>query len=288
MTCDSIIDDVPDEPVRNNTSDSGGENPRLPELASLDLNGQSIINNLGSRVNLSTDQISLTWTLTSDGVQDGIEIVLKLAEPGASIESPSYTAEITGSRFDLPFRLNETFNQEVYQAQIEISLPENASVESRTYDFQISVNTITGPSFVLTPTTVTESNGVSFAQVFLDEILESHDITAYRLDLVIAQNSFEITTRDISVFTDSDSFLFREGAQIIQIKEIIGDTLRINSGVLGANLPPISGSGPLLELYLDTNGASGLEIQVSPTSVLKRGDGTEVPIGELDVSFISN
>ncbi|MEQ9353699.1 MAG: hypothetical protein RJQ00_14070 [Vicingaceae bacterium] len=291
VSCDLItdtVDTLEEEPDRDNESDPQNPNSELASIENIRLNG--LLFQLGQVPEFAGTSLSIAWDIAQDsGITDNLRFRVELASPGENLTG-NYSDYFTTTSYSFQdLVLDETIDNEQYSFQIEVSSEEYSDKDPIIIGpGSFRVNNIQTSGFVILPNRIeANSSGSYTANIYLDEIVTENDLTAYRLDLIFDRSELEITVEDITVFVDEQSFLHRDGSSILQFTEVIGDTVRVESGALGNNLTPLAGGGIVAQLSFDFQGqVTSSMIRVSPTSIFKNSDGEDISITEFDTSEI--
>jgi hypothetical protein len=276
FSCTAIIDSVSEEEPsdeRDNPNDPQSPDAVLPDIQ---LTGGF---NLNQTFTVSTNTLNLNWETTGTGITEGLQYRYKLAAPGETLGSISYSAY--SNTTSATFNVFETLGSDVYNFEIEVSSNVNTGLSPKVFTGSFRVDAFQEETFLFLPNQIGDNgDGTYTASIFLDEVEASDEIVAYRLDIIYDIDQLLVNTSDISVYEDTRSLFYRGNAQFITFTEVIGDTIRIESGVAG-EFAAVSGSGAIGEIIFRLSGGStSSSIRVSPTSVLKTKDGQDVAIAD--------
>ena len=280
--------------VRDNKSDEGGSNPKLPTFEFVE--GYS----LDQLFVITERNIAFTWvpTAQSRGVNSGLEYEYKIVPPGTSAENIPFIDLSARNSVNI-LGLEESFlDTDIYQFIVNVGVIGNDNISDSTFTAQFIVNAIKDKGFVFSPNDVEPNSetGRYNVGIYVDEMVDTDEITAYRLDLLYDQSELSISSNNIDIFTDGRSFFKQDGASLFSFEKILSgnsiDTIRIESGIAGTNLTGNAGSGQIGELSFELlNATTNPSISISPSSFFRLSDGTDITIGidNLDVAeFIIN
>ncbi len=279
-SCTTIIDSVvEEEPVdeRDNPNDPNSPNATLPDLI---LSGGL---NFGQTFTVNSENITITWETSGSGITNGLRYRYKLAAPGEDLATTAFSDYQTETSVSIT--VFETLNSDTYNFEIEISSDVNTSLTPKSFTGSFQVDAYQDQTFLFVPNRIgNNGDGTFTAKLFVDEIDVADEITAYRLDIVYDNLSLSTNESAITIYDDTRNFLYRSNAQLITFTEIVGDTIRIESGAAGTGFSAFSGAGALGEIdFIINGGFSSGTLRVSPTSVFKTINGEDVQVS----SFVS-
>lgn len=271
-----------DELCPNNTNDPDNPNFELP--------GLTVVSGIGSFNTpfvVNANQFNFAWeAVNSNGspISFNYSYSIAIAEPGQTISESSFTQLGSSNSVNIS-NLNETFGNETYSFEVRARY----NSEEVSFTGQFSVDAFQSRGFLFNPMNIRDNGDGNFtAFIYLDEIEESDDLTAFSLVVDFDNSQLSVLEEDIIIY-DENSFLKRDNAEIIGFSEINSGSVTIDVGAAGNNLTPLSGGGAVGEItFRPTTGFSGSStISISSSSELKASDGSSISILEFDSAEIT-
>lgn len=291
-SCDSIIDGIteplPEDPTdeRNNPND-----PRYNPFQFPDLQLSNGGNALGTVITFDENDETLSWDLVNETVDyANYSFRFAYAPPGETIGDGDF---VDVDPFDRTFQLTnlqETFGNDQYSFELEASYTSGSVTADTSFTGFFAVDAFQGRGFLFNPVTITSNfDGSYTAEIFLDEIQESDDLTAF--SLVVTYSNFELNVSDVQVLDADGSFLNPDGTNtLIYIEpEISTNAIIIDAGIAGSTTP-LSGAGKICEItFTPTSNFSGsTSIDISTSSELQNSVGDNIDILEFHSATIQN
>ncbi len=290
ISCDSIISSISELPETPdggafNDKDPCSDNFRLP-----DLRFTNSAYSFDTPFEVNQRSVTLEWDAVDDQgttLEFDYNFEYRYAAPGESIASQNWQAISSGqSSFSIPV-LNETFGGEQYTYEIfaeYIPNDSNCQRKDTTFTGQFSVNAIQSRGFLFNPYQISSNNdGTYTAEIYLDEIQESDDLTAF--SLVLNYSEALLTVTNVQVFGETGSFLNPDGSNtLVYVQpEITSNFITIEAGIAGNNAS-ISGGGAICEITFTPTGSfqGNTSLTIHNTSVLKSSQGFDIDILQFD------
>lgn len=280
-SCDMVISQVGELPEEIPVAD----NPRDPESPAFELPGIYLDDyQLDESFTVYDNTLWLTWS-PSENMSD-LQYRFRYAGPTEIIANAPYTEYFSDASVQIP-NLEETFGTESYEYEIEISTPSHPS-KTKTVNGNFKVDAFQNKGFVFRPHIIHKNEDETYtATIYIDEIEETDDLTAVAFVLNYNSSHLSVTPNDIRVYSDENSFLYRDGGEIISFVKVEGNQITIEAGAAGSNLQPLSGSGAFCEItFRLQNSFSNSYLSVSPSSVFKTSQGYDIDIPEHDEAVI--
>tara|TARA_R110000868_G_scaffold294140_1_gene554694 strand:+ start:27408 stop:28340 length:933 start_codon:yes stop_codon:yes gene_type:complete len=285
--CDILISsaggEVPDgEVIPDNPRDPDNPTATLPSIS---LNDGFSFDQV-FEVNSKT--ITLTWEPSTDGLQTDLSYRYKIASPNEVLANISYSSILTTPSVTFS-NLQESISGETYSFQIEVSSATNTSLAPLEFSGSFRVNAFQSQAFIFNPNTINNNgDGTYTAKLFIDEIQSTDNLAALKLDIIFDSSLFSVSESEITVYEDARSFLYNSNVEFITFTKVVGDTVRIETGITNSSLQSFSGGGAIGEVLFTTNQSSwnSSTISISSSSVLKNSDGQDISIIETDSAII--
>ena len=286
-SCDTIIGQINELPEEqddeaSNENDPGCKCFRMPDLVLN--NGQF---SFDDPFTITERNLNLSWQLVNSSGEtitsnSGYTFQYRYAHSSEDISNDAYVD--LGSEQTLQIsNLRETFNTEVYNFEILATYTTESVTRDTTFSGQFFVDAFQSRGFLFNPDVARQTDGTYIVEVYLDEIQNTDDLTAFSLSIDFNSNVLSVGEGSVVITDDQGSFLYRDGAEIISFVELSNNNLTLDLGVAGSGLEPYSGGGKICEIYMTPSQSfSSTTISVSSASVLKTSDGTELQIGEYD------
>lgn len=259
-------------------------NPNDPDNPDFTLPGIQLSNGLSfdAPFEIDTNQVTLRWSAVDDGgnpISFNYTFSFRYASPNENIENIDFIEIGTDKSISLS-GLNETFNNELYSFEIKASYADKPEIKA-IYSGQFTVNAFRDRGFLFSPYSLqSNADGTYTAEIYLDEVAASDDVTAF--SLVVSYNSayFNLTEDDITVHSEPNGFLGRDNAEVIFFTKITPQTVVLDIGFAGANLTPLSGGGAVCDIIFTPTEAfwGQASFEISSESVLKNSNGDDVEI----------
>jgi len=290
-SCDSIIDginELPEDPEdgRTNTDDPRYNPFRFPDLQLIN-DGTS----LGTVFTFDENNETLSWNLVNQTV-DYVNYSFRFAyaPPGETISAGDFIDVDPFSRSLQLTNLKETFEDTRYSFELQASYSAGTAQADTSFSGFFAVDAFQSRGFLFNPVTITSNTDGTFtAEIYLDEIEESDDLTAF--SLVINYPGASLTVSDVQVFDSEGSFLNPSGSNtLIYVEpEISNNSLTIDAGIAG-NTSPLSGGGKVCEItFTPTSSFSGsTSINISTASQLRTSIGDNIDILEFHGATVQN
>jgi len=290
-SCDGIIDgisELPENPEdeRTNTNDPRYNPFRFPDLQLIN-DGSS----LGTVFTFDENNETLSWDLVNQTVDyANYAFSFAYAPPGETISAGDF---VDVDPFDRSFQLTnlkETFDDTRYSFELQASYSAGTAQADTSFSGFFAVDAFQSRGFLFNPVTITSNTDGTFtAEIYLDEIEESDDLTAF--SLVINYPGASLTVSDVQVFDSEGSFLNPSGSNtLIYVEpEISNNSLTIDAGIAG-NTSPLSGGGKVCEItFTPTSSFSGsTSINISTASQLRTSIGDNIDILEFHGATVQN
>lgn len=288
-SCDAIIGSVGELPddIQNcqsdaslcpaNTNDPSSSSFTLPEIRLAD--GFS----LNTPFTLNANNVTLSWVIVDNSgnpIDFDYSFQFAYARPGQTIAAGDFQ-ELGASTSISLNNLLETFNDEYYSFQIKGNYNDGSVSKDTTFSGQFAVDVVQERGLLFNPTQlVSNTDGSYTANIYLDNIQASDDLTAFTLAIDYSSQSFNVSDNDIQLFDDANGFLGRDNAEVILITEYSTNLLLLNIGMAGSNLTPLSGGGAVCRITFNpTSSFTGQEsFAISPSSTLRNSLDGEIPI----------
>ncbi|MBO6585949.1 MAG: hypothetical protein JJ953_07600 [Gracilimonas sp.] len=288
ISCDNILDQFSELP---NDEDDGAVNKNDPCNENFVLPNLRFTNSsysFDSPFEVNQRELTLEWdVVSSEGTTLNFDYnyEFRYAAPGESIANANWQSINESESVTIP-NLNETFNGENYAFEIfaEYIPNGNCGVKNETFTGQFSVNAIQSRGFLFNPYQISSNNdGTYTAEIYLDEIQESDDLTAF--SLVLNYDDALLTVTDVQVFGETGSFLNPDGSNtLVYVQpEINSNFITIEAGIAG-NSASISGGGAVCEITFAPTGSfqGNTSLSIHNTSVLKSSQGFDIDILQFD------
>lgn len=288
ISCDTIISQISELPE---TEDEDASNSNDPKDPSFKLPGIRFTNgnySLDNPFEVTQREITLDWDVV-DGqgstIEFDFEYSYRYASPEESIQSKDFQPVNEFESVTIS-NLNETFGDELYTFEIfaEYPIPNSSTKKDTTFTGQFSVNAIQSRGFLFNPYQINSNNdGTYTAKIYLDEIQESDDLTAF--SLVVNYSSVLLTVTDVQVFGETGSFLNPDGNNtLVYVQpEITSNFITIEAGIAGSGAT-LSGGGAVCEVTFTPTGSftGATVLSIDNTSVLKSSEGFNIEILQFD------
>lgn len=267
----------------NNSNDPSNPNFELPDIALID--GFSF----DTPFVVNQNSFTLSWEVIDDNgnpINFDYDYSYALAGPGESISESDFQ-NIGSETSVLIENLQESIDpNDIYSFQIRATYE---SSKDTTFSGQFSVDAFQQRGFLFRPKNISDNgDGTYTAFIYLDEIQESDDLTAFSLVVNYNSTDFDVLQEDIIIYNEN-SFLKRDNAEIIGFSEINTGSITIDVGAAGTNLTPLSGGGGVCEITFraTTNFSGSSSISISTASELRASDGSIISIEGFDNADIN-
>ncbi|WP_421774143.1 hypothetical protein [Gracilimonas sp.] len=288
ISCDTIISSISELPENEDEEASNSNDPTDPSYT---LPGIRFTNgnfSLDTPFEVTQREITLDWDVIDNNgstIEFDFEYSYRYASPEESIQSKSFESVNEFESITIS-NLNETFGDELYTFEIyaEYSVPNSSAVKDTTFEGQFSVNAFQSRGFLFNPYIINSNNDGSYtAEIYLDEIQESDDLTAF--SLVLNYSDALLTVTDVQVFGETGSFLNPDGSNtLVYVQpEITSNFITIEAGIAGSGAS-ISGGGAVCEITFAPTGSfqGSTSLSIHNTSVLKSSEGFNIDILQFD------
>ncbi len=288
ISCDSIISSISELPENEDEEATNSNDPANPNYILPGIRFTNGSFSLDTPFEVTQREITLDWDVVNDQgspIEFDFEYSYRYASPEESIESKSFQPVNELESITIS-NLNETFEGELYTFEIyaEYPVPNSSAVKDTTFEGQFSVNAIQSRGFLFNPYRISSNNdGTYTAKIYLDEIQESDDLSAF--SLVLNYSDALLTVTDVQVFGEAGSFLNRDGNNtLIYVQpEITSNFITIEAGIAG-NTASISGGGAVCEITFAPTGSfqGNASLTIHNTSALKSSEGFDIDILQFD------
>lgn len=288
VSCDTIVSQLNELPE---TEDEGADNPNDPTSDSYRLPGIRFINgnySLDNPFEITEREVTLDWEVIDEegfSIDFNFQYSYRYAAPGESIQSKSFES-VDGFQTITISNLNETFGDDLYTFEIfaQYTPPNSTVLKDTTFTGQFSVNAFQSRGFLFNPQIISSNNDGSYtAKIYLDEIQESDDLTAF--SLVLNYSDAFLTVTDVQVFGEAGSFLNPDGSNtLIYVEpEITSNFITIEAGIAGSGAT-LSGGGAVCEVTFTPTGSfpGNTTLSIHNTSMLKSSEGFDIDILSYD------
>lgn len=291
LSCDLVISQaetdgtLPDDPEDCTTNpDLCAQNPNDPDNPSFTLPDIELGDGLSfdSPFEINSYSFTLSWNIVDSSgstVDFDYNFAYRYAAPDENINDMEFT-DLSSSQSVFISGLNETFNGEVYTFQVLATYAPD-STESQTFTGSFSVNAVRERGLLFNPRNLTANPDGSYtAEVFIDEVQESDDLTAMSLVVVYNAFSFTVNEEDIVIRNSTGDFLNRPEAELISFKKVSTGNVTIDIGLAGTNFAPLSGGGALCSItFTPTSSFNGSgTFGFSTLSKMVNSNGSEIQI----------
>ncbi|MEQ9035372.1 hypothetical protein [Gracilimonas sp.] len=288
ISCDTIISQINELPE---TEDDGASNSNDPTDPDYKLPGIRFINagfSLDNPFEITQREITLEWDVINEegsSIDFNFQYSYRYASPEENIQNKDFQSVEEFQSITIS-NLIETFGENYYTFEIyaEYTPPNSTVLKDTTFTGQFSVNAFQSRGFLFNPQVITSNNdGTYTAKVYLDEIQESDDLTAF--SLVLNYNAVFLAVTDVQVFGEAGSFLNPDGNNtLIYVEpEITSNFITIEAGIAGSGVT-LSGGGAVCEVTFTPTGSfpGSTALYIHNTSVLKSSEGFDIDILSYD------
>ncbi|MGN8224266.1 hypothetical protein [Gracilimonas sp. BCB1] len=288
ISCDTIISQISELPENEDEEASNSNDPTDPSYTLPGIRFTNGSFSLDNPFEVTQREITLDWDVVDANgstIEFDFEYSYRYASPEESIQSKSFQP-VSGSESITISNLNETFGGELYTFEIyaQYPVPNSSAVKDTTFEGQFSVNAIQSRGFLFNPYIINSNNdGTYTAEIYLDEIQETDDLTAF--SLVLSYSNTLLSVTDVQVFGQAGSFLNPDGSNtLIYVEpEITSGLITIEAGIAG-NTASISGGGAVCEITFAPTGSfqGNTSLSIHNSSVLKSSQGFDIDILQFD------
>ncbi|HBX67739.1 MAG: hypothetical protein CL670_06445 [Balneola sp.] len=290
-SCDGIIDGINELPENPEDERSNPNDPRYNPFAFPDLQLANDGTSLGTVFTFDENNETISWELVNQTVDySRYSFRFAYAEPGQTISAGDF---VDVDAFDRSFtltNLKETFEGNQYSFELQASYSNEGVTADTSFTGFFAVDAFQSRGFLFNPVTITSNTDGTFtAEIYLDEIEESDDLTAF--SLVVNYPSSSLTVSNVQVFDSEGSFLNPDGSNtLIYVEpEVSASFITIDAGIAG-NTSPLSGGGKVCEITFSPTSSfsGGASISISSNSQLRTSVGNNIDILEFHGATVQN
>ena len=264
-SCDGIIDGINELPENPEDERSNPNDPRYNPFAFPDLQLANDGTSLGTVFTFDENNETISWELVNQTVDySRYSFRFAYAEPGQTISAGDF---VDVDAFDRSFtltNLKETFEGNQYSFELQASYSNEGVTADTSFTGFFAVDAFQSRGFLFNPVTITSNTDGTFtAEIYLDEIEESDDLTALNPD-------------------GSNTLIYVE-------PEVSASFITIDAGIAG-NTSPLSGGGKVCEITFSPTSSfsGGASISISSNSQLRTSVGNNIDILEFHGATVQN